>query len=61
MDDRQKEDPGNTDRSDARPTEDDLAQAALGGSRGSPDLPPAKMTPQRAKKTPGSNDPGHAA
>jgi len=45
----------------ARPTEDDLAQAHLGGPRGAPELPPAKMTPQRKKKTPNNLDPGHAA
>ena len=33
-----------------RPTEDMLAQASLGGTRGSPELPDARMTPQRAKK-----------
>lgn len=37
---------------DERPTEDDIARAHLGGTRGSPDLPDAPMTPQRAKKTP---------
>jgi hypothetical protein len=46
---------------DDRPTEDDIAQARLGGPRGSPDLPPAKMTPQRKKKTPDAPDPGHTA
>jgi hypothetical protein len=44
-----------------RPTEDDLAQAALGGPRGAPELKPAKMTEQRQKKTPRSNEPGHTA
>jgi hypothetical protein len=42
-------------------TEDDIAQARLGGPRGSPELPPAKMTPQRCKKTPQDVDPGHTA
>ena len=42
-------------------TEDDLAQASLGGPRGAPELKPAKMTPQRKKKTPKSVDPGHTA
>ena len=46
---------------DNRPSEDDLAQAHLGGPRGAPELKPAKMTPQRKKKTPGDFDPGHTA
>jgi hypothetical protein len=49
------------DRHDARPTEDDIAQARLGGPRGAPELAPAKMTPQRKKKTPDDVDPGHTA
>jgi len=44
-----------------RPTEDDIAQARLGGPRGAPELAPAKMTPQRKKKTPEDLDPGHTA
>jgi hypothetical protein len=36
---------------DERPSEDDLAQASL-GIRGVPGADPAKMTPQREKKTP---------
>lgn len=44
-----------------RPTEDDIAQAELGGPRGSPELPPAKMTPQRKKKMPDPSEPGHTA
>lgn len=35
-----------------RPSEDEIARAHLGGTRGSPELPDAPMTPQRAKKTP---------
>ncbi len=46
---------------DPRPSEDDLAQAHLGGPRGAPKLKPAKMTPQRKKKTPEDFDPGHTA
>ena len=46
---------------DMRPSEDDLAQAHLGGPRGAPELAPAKMTPQRKKKTPDDFDPGHTA
>jgi len=40
-------------------TEDDSAQAALGGPRGAPNLKPATMTSQREKKTPKPIDPGH--
>lgn len=35
-----------------RPSEDDVAQARLGGPRGAPELPPAPMTRQRRIKTP---------
>ena len=44
-----------------RPSEDDLARADLGGPRGDRRLEPAKMTPQRRKKTPEKYDPGHTA
>jgi hypothetical protein len=44
-----------------RQTEDEMQQAALGGTRGAPELHDAPMTPQRAKKTSRSNDPGHVA
>lgn len=46
-----------------RPTEDDIAQAALGGSRGSKELPPAKLTTARKVKTPPErdDDSGHTA
>ena len=46
---------------DVRPTEDDIQRAKLGprGVPGEPD--PAKMTPQRAKKTPPVKDPGQTA
>jgi hypothetical protein len=50
-----------SERDDVRPSEDDLAQAHLGGPRGAPELEPAKMTPQRKKKTPSDFDPGHTA
>jgi hypothetical protein len=44
-----------------RPTEDDM-QAAVLGPRGVPNEPsPARMTPQRAKKTPRHLEPGHTA
>ncbi len=44
-----------------RPTEDDLQRETL-GPRGVPGQPsPAKMTPQRDKKTPRHLEPGHTA
>jgi hypothetical protein len=44
-----------------RLTEDDM-QAAMLGPRGEPGKPsPAKMTPQRAKKTPRHLEPGHTS
>jgi hypothetical protein len=44
-----------------RKTEDDIQQELL-GPRGVPGMPsPAKMTPQRAKKTPTYPDPPHTA
>jgi hypothetical protein len=49
------------DRNEPRPSEDDIAQARLGGPRGAPELKPATMTPQRKKKTPDNVDPGHTA
>lgn len=43
------------------PSEDDLARDHL-GPRGEPGAPdPAKMTPQREKKTPKGVTPGHPA
>ena len=50
-----------SEQDDRRLSEDDLAQARLGGPRGAPELTPAKMTPQRKKKTPDDFDPGHTA
>jgi hypothetical protein len=42
-------------------SEDDIQRELL-GPRGVPGAPdPAKMTPQRAKKTPKNIDPGHPA
>jgi hypothetical protein len=35
-----------------RPTEDDIAQVSLGGSRGSKDLEPAKMTRRQKQDMP---------
>ena len=44
-----------------RMTEDDMTRAEL-GPRGVPGQPdPARMTPQRAKKTPKHLEPGHTA
>jgi hypothetical protein len=42
-------------------SEDDIQREKFGprGVRGAPD--PAKMTPQRDKKTPNNIDPGHTA
>ena len=42
-------------------TEDEMARDSLGGVKGSPDLPPAPMTPQQDKNTPKRVDPGHPA
>jgi hypothetical protein len=46
-----------------RLTEDDIAQASLGGTRGSADLEPAKMTRRQKQDLPteGGFDPGHTA
>jgi hypothetical protein len=49
-----------SDSEDLR-SEDDVQQERL-GPRGVPGEPfPFRMTPERKKKTPGSNDPGHTA
>jgi hypothetical protein len=50
-----------SERIEDRPTEDDIAQAALGGPRGSAKLEPAK--PERKSKIPPDrdDDPGHTA
>ncbi|RAI44541.1 hypothetical protein [Rhodoplanes roseus] len=53
--------PDRTDPGAERPTGDERAQAALGGTRGSPALEPAPMTPARAKKTPTTPGDGHTA
>ena len=39
-------------KDDDRPSEDDVAQTCLGGSRGASELRPAPMTRQRHIKTP---------
>jgi hypothetical protein len=48
-------------RSEDRPTEDDLARAALGGPKGSPELPPAPPTKTEGEQNPPNDDPGHVA
>jgi hypothetical protein len=44
-----------------RPTEDDLAQAALGGPKGSPELPPAPLTKREEEQLLPNDDAGHVA
>ena len=44
-----------------RPTEDDLAQAALGGPKGHPALPPAPLTKTEREQNLPNDDPGHVA
>jgi hypothetical protein len=53
--------PDGSARDADRPSEDNIARAKLGGPRGAPELKPAKMTPQRQKKTPRDLDPGHTS
>lgn len=55
--------PKTPEHSADRPTEDDMAQASLGGTRGSKDLEPAKMTRRQKQNMPsdGGYDPGHTA
>ncbi|MBN8967098.1 MAG: hypothetical protein J0G95_01350 [Rhizobiales bacterium] len=48
-------------RSQDRPTEDDLAQAELGGVKGSPKLPPAPLTRKEAEQMLPNDEPGHVA
>jgi hypothetical protein len=48
-------------RVENRPTEDDLAQQALGGPKGSPELPPAPLTKSEEEQTFPNDDPGHVA
>lgn len=59
MPQRKRPQPNLPTRTDDRPTEDDLAQAALGGPKGSPDLPPAPLTRREAEQTLPNDDPGH--
>lgn len=44
-----------------RPTEDDLAQAALGGPKGNPALPPAPLTKSEQEQNLLTDEPGHVA
>ena len=46
---------------DERPTEDDLAQAALGGPKGHPALPAAPLTKTEREQNSPNDDPGHVA
>jgi hypothetical protein len=49
------------EREENRPSEDDITREHL-GPRGVPGRPdPARMTPDRLKKTPKNTDPGHVA
>lgn len=54
----QKHDP---QRSQDRPTEDDLAQAELGGVKGSRKLQPAPLTRREAEQNLPNDEPGHVA
>jgi hypothetical protein len=47
--------------SEERPTEDDIAQARLGGPKGSPELPPAPLTEQEDEQMLPNDEPGHVA
>jgi hypothetical protein len=42
-----------------RPSEDDLAREALGGVKGSPDLPPAPLTKKEKEQEPIKDQPEH--
>lgn len=46
---------------DARPTEDDIARARLGGPRGAAQLGEAPLVPQARQQTPRNIDDGHVA
>lgn len=54
----QKHDP---QRGQDRPTEDDLAQAELGGVKGSWKLQPAPLTRREAEQNLPNDEPGHVA
>lgn len=48
-------------RSQDRLTEDDIAQAELGGVKGSRKLPPAPLTKKEAEQMLPNDEPGHVA
>jgi hypothetical protein len=48
-------------RTAERVTEDEQARAALGGTRGAPELGEAPLVPQQEKKMPRNVEPGHVA
>ena len=48
-------------RIDDRPTEDDLAQASLGGPKRNPAMPAAPLTKTEAEQNLPNDDPGHVA
>ena len=48
-------------RVEDRPSEDDLAQAELGGPKGSRRLPAAPLTKQEEEQNLPNDDPGHVA
>jgi hypothetical protein len=48
-------------RVEDRPTEDDIAQAALGGPKGTPALPPAPLTKTEDEQNSPNDEPGHVA
>ena len=48
-------------RIEDRLTEDELARRALGGPKGSPELPPAPLTKTEEEQTFPNDDPGHVA
>jgi hypothetical protein len=46
---------------EARPSEDDLARASLGGTKGSPELPDAPLTKKEKEQTLPNDEPEHVA
>lgn len=48
-------------RIEDRPTEDDLAQASLGGPKGSRELEPAPLTDAEREQMSPNDEPGHVA
>ena len=47
--------------SEERATEDDIAQASLGGPKGNPDLTPAPLTRREKEQMLPNDEPGHVA